>query len=305
MRATLHSLQNIMHFIKYHGLGNDFIILVADLPPFDTRPALSPAMTVALCDRGTGVGADGLVAIRSSTVAALKMELLNSDGSAPEMCGNGLRCVVKHAVDALGLHANPLTVETGAGVLACEWEAAVSGEVMQVQVHMGPVRFAHPSLPAAAEDTAAVVSITCGAAILDAHGVSTGNPHMVIFHDEPEVMAADWGPTLTHHPAWTEGTNVEFVRVLGPTHLEVHVWERGCGLTRACGTGATAAAAMGVRRGLVPAETPIRVTLPGGDLEITVASDVSTAWMKGPAAEVSRGVIAAEMWPQARPADGG
>lgn len=297
MRAKLHSLLNTMNFIKYHGIGNDFIILVADPPPFDARPALSPAMAIALCDRRGGLGADGLVAIRASTVADLKMELRNSDGTVPEMCGNGLRCVVKYAVDELGLRANPLAVETGAGVLGCEWSTAPSGAVEQVRVHMGPLRFVHPSLPAVADQGLATARVRCGAETLEAHGVNTGNPHMVVFHDDPAAMARAWGPTLTHHTGWAEGTNVEFVRVLGPSRLEVHVWERGCGLTRACGTGATAAAAIAVQLGRCPAHSPIGVTLPGGDLEITIAADISTAWMKGSAAELTRGVIPPELWP--------
>ena len=124
-----------------------------------------------------------------------------------------------------------------------------------------------------------------------AHGVNTGNPHMVIFGDADRGLAQRFGAILTHHPLWPEGANVEFAEIVSPTEINVSVWERGCGLTEACGTGATATACMAVKLGHAEPDTPITVHLPGGDLIITVEAGFQRAWMDGPAAETYRGTL--------------
>ncbi len=242
-----------------------------------------------LCARGTGIGADGVMLARRSDRAALAMELMNSDGSVPEMCGNGLRCLVKYAVEELGLADNPLSVETGAGVLSCRWQRDEAGHVAHVEVAMGTPTFERSAVPMTGSGESVAIEIPVGDRALTATGVGTGNPHMVIFGDSSVETARALGPALTTHPMWPEGTNVEFTSIESATHLRVTVWERGCGLTRACGTGATAAAAAAVRLGHCPSDTPIRVSLPGGDLSIRIAADLSQAWMQGPATEVYRG----------------
>ncbi len=280
-----------MRFSKYHGLGNDFVILDGGLEGVATP---SRADVVALCRRGHGIGADGVMLARPPSdpaLADLRMELVNSDGSIPEMCGNGLRCFVKYAVDALGHSANPLRVETNGGVLACVWTADAAG-VRTVRVDMGRPRFERASVPVQGEGQADEVQVPCEDRVFVATGVNTGNPHMVIFGDATLDTALRWGPLLTTHPMWPQGANVEFADVTGPDHLTVTVWERGCGLTQACGTGATATAAAAVRRGLMPFDAPIRVSLPGGDLAITIAEGFRTAFMEGPATLVYRGELA-------------
>jgi diaminopimelate epimerase len=275
-------------FIKYHGLGNDFVLLDGGLTGRSEPPA---AVLRAICGRGTGVGADGVMLARSSARADLAMTLINSDGTVPEMCGNGLRCLVKHAVDDLGFTVNPLRVETGAGVLACSWRRGADGTVDRVEVAMGPPTFARDQVPVTGQGDALDMLVQADGRTWRATGVGTGNPHMVIFGDASVELATTWGPVLTSHPMWPQGTNVEFTQLLSPTHLKVTVWERGCGLTQACGTGATAAAAAAVRLGHSPSDTPIKVTLPGGDLTIRVAADFHDAWMDGPAVEVYRGQL--------------
>lgn len=279
----------MLDFIKYHGLGNDFVLVAGGM---SGRAEPCTADVKAICDRRRGVGADGVMLAHPSAVADLKMTLINSDGSVPEMCGNGLRCLVKHAVEQLGLSANPLRVETGAGVLLCRWELGDAGRVARVEVEMGPPTFERAQIPMRGEGSALNVSIELDDEVWSATGVGTGNPHMVIFGDASLTTATTWGPRLTQHPLWSRGANVEFVAQRSETHLEVRVWERGCGLTEACGTGATAAAAAAVKLGMAPCDTPIRVTLPGGDLWIRIAADFGQAWMEGPAVEVYRGQLA-------------
>jgi diaminopimelate epimerase len=278
-------------FIKYHGLGNDFVLLDGGL---SGRSEPLTARVRAICDRATGVGADGVMLAHPSARADLKMTLINRDGSVPEMCGNGLRCLVKHAVDDLGFTANPLQVETGAGILACAWQRDAQGRVDRVEVAMGPPSFERAQIPMTGEGEALDVLVEAEQRSWRATGVGTGNPHMVIFGPASTESAMTWGRVLTEHPMWPQGANVEFTELLSRTHLKVTVWERGCGLTQACGTGATAAAAAAVRLGHCPSDTPISVSLPGGDLTIRVASDFHDAWMNGPAVEVYRGQLSPE-----------
>jgi len=285
-------LGSSVRFVKYHGLGNDFIVLLRDAAP-------TPDEARRLCARGFSIGADGVMVAGQPRLAEadVAMDLVNSDGSYPEMCGNGIRCLVKHAVDHLGHTANPLRVETPAGIRACAWTLGPDGKVASVRVEMGPARFALEDVPVSGESA---TELDGGELVVRLDGrpirgtpVNTGNPHFVIFGSSARERALDIGPRLELHAAFPERANIELAEVVGDAHLRVTVWERGCGLTWACGTGATATAAAAIRRGLMPAGQPIRVTLPGGDLLITVAPDFQAAWMEGPASEAFRGVIEA------------
>ena len=274
-----------MEFIKYHGLGNDFILLKGGL---DDRPSPTTDEVHRLCHRRRGIGADGVLLARPSAEGALRMEIINSDGSVPEMCGNGIRCLVKYAVEVVGLKANPLVVETAAGLLDCAWTEA-EGKVQSVQVAMGGPDFHRSAVSLKGEGEAIDVPVTLGEDVFTAVGVSMGNPHMVLFTSSPMEDALQYGAALSSHPQWSAGANVEFVALRSETHLDVVVWERGCGMTQACGTGGTAAAAAAVRKGHCPGDRPLRVTLPGGELTIIVAADFHQSWMEGPAEEVLRG----------------
>jgi len=290
-----------MQFVKYHGLGNDFIILEPEASSLSTF-SIDPTLARALCHRGMGIGADGVMLCAPPTVptADVRMDLVNSDGSLPEMCGNGIRCLVKYAVDVVGHRANPLRVETPAGVLACAWREGAPGEgVVSVSVAMSPPRFDHAQIPfdphfatLAPDGLAAVVlDDRLGARTVVGMPVNTGNPHFVVFGDASRERALTDGPGLERHAAFPDKANIEMTEVIDETHLRVTVWERGCGLTLACGTGATAATAAAVRRGLVRADVPVQVDLPGGSLAITIASDFSTARMDGPVAYAFRGEV--------------
>ncbi len=245
-------------FAKYHGLGNDFVVL-------DRRRVglISPEHARRLCDRHRGIGADGVLSILEAREGAdLRMHVYNADGSVAEMCGNGLRCVV-HRIATLSGQAS-MVVDTDAG--RRRGEVLPSGEV---RVDLGPARV--HSKP---------VDVILGDRRVEGVRVDVGNPHLVLPEFPPEAvlaaLAGTLGPALSKHDEFEHGTNVEFPRVLSDMSIEVAVYERGVGLTEACGTGAGAVVAALMARGRV--EDRALVRLPGGalwvdargaDLEIT------------------------------------
>lgn len=287
-------MSHVLPFAKYHGLGNDFV--VADLRGSALAAAAQAEDVVrALCDRGFGVGADGVLAVLEPTSAGAdaRMRVLNADGSEAEMCGNGLRCVVKALleVDASFAGRDALTIDTGAGPLSCTVSrdgAAITG----VTVDMGRPRLVRGEIPMTgpATERCIEVPLTVGDDTLLYTAVSMGNPHAIAFVDVTgaalRALAERVGPTVEHHAWFPRRTNVEFVRVSSPTELELVVWERGCGITLACGTGACATAVAACLTGRATVDTEITVHLLGGPLTITVAPDYSTVFMRGPAAHI-------------------
>jgi diaminopimelate epimerase len=225
------------------------------------------------------------------------MRVLNADGSEAEMCGNGIRCVSKwlHERDP-SLRRASLPIETGAGLLHCGVTLDGSGRVTHVSVEMGRPRLAPSEIPLAG---GAVEGPPGGPVIrrplavagraLAFTAVSMGNPHAVFFLDgdeDPAAFAASLGPTIEVLPAFPRKTNVEFARMRARTAIDLVVWERGAGLTLACGTGACATAVAAVLEGRAPAASEIAVALPGGTLGITVAEGLAGVTMRGPADEV-------------------
>jgi diaminopimelate epimerase len=251
---------------KYHGLGNDFLLLDRR----QGRADIDAPAARSLCDRRLGVGADGVLVLLDSPDAVLRMVVHNADGSVAEMCGNGIRCVVKHFVDHSAKRPEEVPIATDAGVRVCRVRYT-GAQVADVEVEMGPARFGDwvdapvPGHPGVRGTT-----------------VSVGNPHLVLF-DRPAEEAQVLGGTLERHPAFPQRTNVEWVRAL-PGGLEVVVWERGVGFTQACGTGACASAAAAVRLGRAPAGEWLSISLPGGKLEVQVAPEFSSTRLRGPAA---------------------
>jgi diaminopimelate epimerase len=253
-----------IEFAKYHGLGNDFVI-VEDLQE-DTF--LSPPEVAAMCDRHHGVGADGLLFVRPSAVADFRMVYHNADGGEAEMCGNGIRCFVKYLHDYRLTCAPSVRVETGAGVLDVEVltdeGVAVGASVLMGSPDSSPDRI--PVLLDVPEAVDVVLSTSRG----DVHAtcLSLGNPHCVLFGpDVASAPVASLGSELEHSALFPRGVNVEFVQVVAPGRLKARVWERGVGETLACGTGACAAAVAAIRLGLV-AGPAVAVELPGGVLDI-------------------------------------
>jgi diaminopimelate epimerase len=258
----------ILAFEKWEGLGNDFIVV--DGPP-------PPAEAVrALCDRRRGVGADGVLAIEPADGAAARMTVVNADGSRPEMCGNGLRCVAGWLVDRGRAPVGAWAVAaTDAGSRPFLVERAADG--FDVAIRMGEASFDG--------ELAAVVE----GERLAFDRVSMGNPHAIRFGAYDEEDLARIGPQVTGLPPG--GTNVELVRGEG-VHLDVLVWERGVGPTAACGTGACAVAAAACRSGRSPFGVPLEVVLPGGALSIEVAPGSFAVTMRGPARRAFCGEVA-------------
>lgn len=271
---------------KYHGLGNDFVVLDRRQTGVDIDADLSRWM----CDRRRGIGADGVLSLLPSKAGVARMVVHNADGSIAEMCGNGLRCAVKYLVDHSGERPDRIDVETGAGVLACFPGYGLDG-VAEVDVSMGPARLVAPNLPSGATGQPFLEAPIPGHSGLRGSAVSMGNPHLVLL-DRPLDEAERLGPTLEVHPSFPDRTNIEFVQV-DRDGLTVVVWERGCGLTQACGTGACASAAAAVMAKRLPADAWLRVTLPGGDLQIRVPSDLSDIRLRGPVTAVFEGVVGA------------
>lgn len=298
-------------FSKYHGLGNDFLVVdLRSVAEHDRALWQQPEVARALCDRQFGVGGDGVLAILPSTSADARMRVLNADGSEAEMCGNGIRCVVRHLHDrdpALAA-SQRLVIETGAGLLACELGP---GDEPTVTVDMGRPRLTRGEVPMTgpASERAVEVSLALSGYEGTFTAVSMGNPHAVSFVESARSelplrpLAERIGPTVEHHPFFPRRTNVELVRMLSERELELVVWERGCGITLACGTGACATVAAACLTGRARVGEEVLVHLLGGDLAITVAADWSTVTMRGPATFVfDAQVDAAQVARHARPA---
>jgi diaminopimelate epimerase len=245
-------------FLKMEGLGNDFVVL-------EGPRQLQPDQVAAWCDRRRGIGADGVLVVTPLGDERVRMEYWNADGSPAEMCGNGLRCVARLAHDRGWVTGDVFTIVTAVG----EREARLGTEVT-VQV----------GLPRASGEEPIEI------AGLMARPVDVGNPHAVVFVDNPAEVAVDEvGARLGTDPAFPNGANIEFAAVRGQNLIELRVWERGVGETLACGSGAAAAVAVAHRLGRVAATTTVR--LPGGDLVVTL--DEGGAWLTGAADYVFEG----------------
>jgi diaminopimelate epimerase len=268
-------------FLKMHGLGNDFAV-------FDARNralALDSQAARAIADRRFGVGCDQVIVIEKSLNGAdAAMRIFNADGGEVESCGNAARCVARLLMDENGKSAVRLDSEGGA--LACSDASGL------VTVDMGAPKFGWREIPLAREvDTNSFVLDVAGARLLAldaAAAVSVGNPHCVLFV-QGDAPVETLGPAIERHPMFPERTNVEFVQVLAPDRLRMRVWERGAGITMACGTGACAAMAAAQRRGLCG--TKVEVLLDGGALTIEWAGGEAPIFMTGPTALSYRGEI--------------
>lgn len=268
-------------FFKYQGLGNDFVVIDRRASGTD----LDAETSRRLCDRHFGIGADGVLAILPEARLAGRMVVHNADGSIAEMCGNGLRCVVKYLADHDPAKPTRLKVATGAGVLESEVEWGQDG-VERVTVAMGPARLEAPILPNGGPFVRKEIEGHLGTA------VSMGNPHLVLL-DVPPSEAGKLGPGLEVHPLFVQRTNVEFVEPRAEGGLRVTVWERGVGLTLACGTGACATVVASALEGQSPYDQWVPVELPGGLLDIKVAKDLSQVWLRGPVRFVFSGELSA------------
>ncbi|RME20173.1 MAG: diaminopimelate epimerase [Deltaproteobacteria bacterium] len=274
-----------IEFTKYHGLGNDFVLFEASEVPVDATQAR------AICDRHRGVGADGVLTLLPSSMADGRMHLYNADGSEPAMCGNGIRCLVKHMVESGRIDRELVTVETPAGVLQCRPVRTAGGEVESVEVDMGPAEVDPDRFPARVPEPLLEKPIDVDGHQVVANAVSVGVPHLVIFGEASQETAGRLGPLLERHQLFPERTNVDFALMDGPGRIRLVVWERGCGITRACGTGACATAAAACLTGRAGYGQWLDVHLPGGRLQVKVEEEPNRVWMRGPARRVFRGKL--------------
>jgi diaminopimelate epimerase len=285
-----------MRFAKYHGLGNDFLVVdLRDVSVADAAAAQVPEHVIALCDRHFGVGGDGVLAVLPSDTADVRMRVLNSDGSEAEMCGNGLRCVAKELYERGGLRQPEIAIDTGAGRLTCAIEAE-AGVVRSVIVEMGAPHLLRGEIPMAgpAGERCVEQALEIGGASRAITCVSMGNPHAITFvgsRDQAWQLANTVGPEVERHPWFPRRTNAEFAHMKTRREIDLVVWERGCGITLACGTGACATTVAAIVTGRADEATPVRVNLPGGSLEITVHAGLTGVAMKGPALHVFDAVI--------------
>ena len=284
-----------IHFRKMNGLGNDFVVLDARARPL----ALKTAQIAAIADRNRGIGCDQVIALEPSDFADVFMRIWNADGGEVGACGNAARCVAALLVAERG--SPHVSIETESGMLS-----ATVARDGSVTIDMGTPRFDWNEIPLSQpfDDTRAVElpqfsDLGLGAATM----VNVGNPHCVFFVENVEAHdLAHFGPVLEHDPLFPERANISLAHVTGPPSLRLRTWERGAGLTRACGTAACAAAVAAARRGLTGRK--VTVTLPGGDLVIDWREADDHILMTGPFALDYQGTIPPELL-QAAPATSG
>lgn len=265
-------------FRKYHGLGNDFLLF--DDGSGNLLAGLAAEKIRLLCDRHMGIGADGILVRQRSDKADHRMLLFNADGSSAEISGNGLRCFVLFLRDSGFDVARELTIETGGGI-----QRAQLMKDGGVETTMPAPRFSNSGKPE-------LFKLRAKDKQFEVVPVNVGNPHGVIFGPERDIPFAEtYGPALEKNPSFPDGANIEFVHVLSSRSAKLVVWERGAGITLACGSGSTASAVAGVALGHFKFDVPISIHQPGGTLEITVAKNFSSIRQRGPATFVFEGSI--------------
>ena len=259
-----------MKFTKMHGLGNDYLYVYGAVPENVTD------LCQRLSDRHFGAGSDGMIFIAPSKVADFSMRIFNADGSEAEMCGNGIRCAGKYVYEKGLTEKTTLRIETKAGI-------------RELTLHLGKTGVESVSVRMGRAIVGASISLQTEKGDYTCIPVSVGNPHAVIFTEDVYAISLPTiGPVIERHPAFPDGANVEFAELTAPQTLRVRVWERGSGVTMACGTGACAVAAAAVSAGICCADEPMQVLLDGGTLQIRFDAD-RTIVMTGPAEFVYKG----------------
>lgn len=275
-------------FTKYHGLGNDFILI-------DNRsssePRLTPEQAVTFCDRHFGIGANGVIfAMPGQDGTDYTMRIFNSDGSEPEMCGNGIRCLAKFLADLEGksTQETQYRIHTLAGVMTPQIKP--DGRVTVDMGMPGLLAAEIPTTLGAADEKVIAQPLEVADSTWLVTCVSMGNPHCITFvEDVAAIPLENIGPQFEHHPVFPKRTNTEFIQVVRPDYLKMRVWERGAGITLACGTGACATVVAGVLSGRC--DRVATVELPGGCLEIEWSEIDQRVYMTGPAERVFAGQI--------------
>ncbi len=274
-------------FFKGHGLGNDYIAL----DPKQLTFTLTPGTIRAICDRHWGVGSDGILALAPSKKADFGLRIFNPDGSEAEKSGNGLRIFGCFLYATKKTRRRSFSVETKGGLVRVELELDRKGQVKGATVDMGRASFQPRDLPCTIKAPELIRQpIKAVGQSLRFTGVSVGNPHCVVFQEPGGKWTREdllrMGPVLETHPTFPRRTNVQLAVATGPRAMSILIWERGAGETQASGSSACAVACAGVRLGLV--KSPVKVTAPGGILDVTVDARYNLT-LKGPVAEVYQG----------------
>lgn len=276
----------VIEFTKYHGLGNDFILIDNRQSPV---PILTPSEAIEMCDRHFGIGADGVIfALPPEGDADYSMRIFNSDGSEPEMCGNGIRCLAQFIADLEGIEADgrSFKIETLAGLIIPK----LAGH-NQITVDMGQPQLLAAQIPTTlgqADEQVIDRSLQVGGQTWAVTTVSMGNPHCITFVDSVKDIPLEViGPQFEHHPVFPQRTNTEFIEVVERDYLKMRVWERGAGITLACGTGACASVVAAVLNDR--SDRRCTVELPGGCLQIEWDESSEHLYMTGPAQKVFAG----------------
>jgi diaminopimelate epimerase len=279
-----------MRFTKMHGIGNDYVYVNC----FQERLPAEPAIVAqAVSDRHFGIGSDGLILIGPSEIADARMRMFNADGSESEMCGNGLRCVAKYVHDHAIARKTTLKIETGRGVLTVDLEIE-NGKARRIRVNMGEPILDPALIPTTLPGNPPIdAPITVGGRTFQATCVSMGNPHATVyvgpefFTTTGKDLVAEFGPLLEHAPEFPRRVNAHFVKVKSKSEVTMRTWERGSGITLACGTGACAVCVAGVLSGR--SDRKLLAHLPGGDLELEWSEADNCVYKTGPATEVFSG----------------
>ncbi|MCQ4348774.1 diaminopimelate epimerase [Pseudomonas stutzeri] len=273
----------LLRFTKMHGLGNDFMVL--DL--VTQHAHIQPKHVRQWGDRHTGVGFDQLLIVEppSRPDVDFRYRIFNADGSEVEQCGNGARCFARFVLDKRLTAKKRIRVETKNSVI--ELNVRSDG---QITVDMGAPRLAPAEIPFVAPEAALAYEVEVGGQRVELAAVSMGNPHGVLRVDNVDTAPVhELGPQLETHPRFPQKANIGFLQVVDAHHARLRVWERGCGETQACGTGACAAAVAGIRQGWL--QSPVQIELPGGKLSIEWAGPGAPVLMTGPALRVFEGQV--------------
>ncbi len=278
-----------INFLKTHGAGNDFVIINGLKYQISNYSKLA----IKLCDRHFGIGADGLITVfpAQSIENDYRMRIFNPDGSEAEMCGNGIRCFAHFLRNKALTGKDKLRIETLAGLISPQFISSNKIE-SQIRVNMGRPGFLPQEIPVEIDENLEYIhnyDLKIKDRSFKINCVSMGVPHTVIFTDEDldSIPLSKWGKMIENHPLFPAKTNVEFVEIISPSEVKMRVWERGVGITLACGTGASSVAVAGIKNGLLDEE--VLVHLPGGDLKIEWSGD--DVFMTGPARTVFSGNI--------------
>ncbi len=278
-------------FTKMEGLGNDYLYIDRFAYKVDHDWG---ALSREMAERHFGAGSDGIILIGPGEAHDFRMRIFNADGSEGEMCGNGMRCFAKYVHDHGLTRETEFPVETGFGIVRPVLNLDQDGQVKSVSVDMGVPVFSRKGIPLSRLDGPEPVidePVELDGQLLRGTALSTGNPHCVFFvEDVWKVDLAHVGPKLERHPLFPKKANIEFVAPKSGETLDMRVWERGSGITLACGTGASAATVAAVLNGYAEKDVPVTVSLPGGALLVEWKSD-GHVWQTGPAREVYTGVF--------------